>query len=450
MSLKQLLSSAAFRFALIYAAVFAVFAMIVTALIFIGLSWGLERQMRGPVHSELERLVKRVAAEGDRVIPTLVAKLDSAPYIYAYFDREGRPLAGHRLALPDLHAGWLRFEAPLPGEGDSASFLGRAARLANGDLLLVARDVDDLDDVQDLVLTTSAWTIGVMLILAVLGGGLMSGFTLRRIDAVAATTARIITGDLSHRVPLSGSGDEFDRLALQINAMLDRIVELMAGMREITNDIAHDLRTPLGRLRNHLEAMAASQASPEELPEALAYAIGQTDAILKTFTALLRIAEIETGSRRAGFRKLDLSTLACDLAESFIPVAEDLGRRLSAEIAPGIEVVGDPELLAQMIVNIIENGLRHTPPGASVRVELIRRADDTVLTVSDDGPGIPAVDRARALQRFVRLEASRSTPGSGLGMSLVAAVAQLHDVELTLEDNEPGLRIVLRFPPLSR
>jgi signal transduction histidine kinase len=220
----------------------------------------------------------------------------------------------------------------------------------------------------------------------------------------------------------------------------------MAVMREVTNDIAHDLRTPLGRLRNHLEGALQRDAPPAELRAAVADALEQADAILDTFRALLRIAEIETGSRRAGFRILDLSGLAEGLAEGYAAVAEDRGQMLVAAVAPGVRVWGDPALLSQLLVNLIENALRHTPAGATVRVAVALRDGAPEVTVADDGPGIPAADRERVFRRFVRLETSRSTPGSGLGLSLVAAVAELHGIAVRLGDNRPGLVVSLRFP----
>jgi signal transduction histidine kinase len=449
---ERLLAAASFRLALAYAGLFTASIAVITAVVFISMSEALDAQARNSVQVEQEILLQEFDAEGGaglaRAIAGLVARRRASPFVYAYRDSHGRLVAGNDSMPADTEPGWLSFDAPLPrsDEREPEYFLGRSANLRDGGRLLVARNVDDLNDFRDLLLAGSAWTIAVAVLLAVGGGVLMSRFILRRIDAVTATTARIIAGDLGQRVPLTGSGDEFDRLAAQINAMLDRIGELMADLREVTDDIAHDLRTPLGRLRNQLEAMLHRPATDAELREATAGALAEADGILETFQALLRIAQIESGSRRAGFRDLDLSKLVGGLVESYAPVADDCDQTLAAEVEPGIQVKGDRELLAQLVVNLLENALRHTPPRSIVRVSLRTRDGSAQLAVADNGPGIPAADRERVLRRFVRLEASRSTPGSGLGLSLVAAVAGLHGATLSVGDNGPGLRVILCFP----
>ena len=449
---ERLLASASFRLALAYAGLFSASIAVITAVVFISMSETLDAQARNSVRVEQEILLQEFDAEGRAglapAIAGLVARRRASPFVYAYLDPQGRLIAGDDIVPADMKPGWLGFEASIPGsdEREPESFLGRSAQLRDGGWLVVARNVDDLDDFRDLLLAGSAWTIAVAVLLAVGGGVLMGRFILRRIDAVTATTARIIAGDLGQRVPLSGSGDEFDRLAAQINAMLDRIGELMAGLREVTDDIAHDLRTPLGRLRNQLEGMLRQPATAEELRAATIGALAEADGILDTFQALLRIAQIESGSRRSGFRDLDLSALVGGLADSYGAVAEDAGHSLVAAVAPGVRVKGDPELLAQLLVNLIENALRHAPMGSTVRVSLAAHHGSADVTVADNGPGIPADDRDRVVRRFVRLEASRSTHGSELGLSLVAAIAGLHGAKLSLDDNQPGLRARVRLP----
>ena len=306
----------------------------------------------------------------------LVARRRSSPFVYAYLDPRHRLLAGDDVTPADAGPGWLRFEAPALArdEREPRSFLGRAVRLGDGGLLVVARDVDEVDDFRETLLAGAAWTVAATLLLAVGVGALMGRFVLGRIDAVTATAARIVAGDLGHRVPLSGSGDEFDRLAAQINAMLDRIGGLMAGLRQVTDDVAHDLRTPLGRLRNRLEAMLRHDDVAEGLREETAQALAEADGMLDTFGALLRIAEIEGGTSRAGFREVDLSRLVGGVVEGYAAVAEDRGQTLAAAVARDVRVRGDPELLTQLLVNLVENGLRHTPPGSTVTVTLARGA----------------------------------------------------------------------------
>jgi len=275
---------------------------------------------------------------------------------------------------------------------------------------------------------------------------IVSTAALKRVEAVGRTTRAIMDGDLSRRVPVRGTGDEFDDLASGVNAMLDRIEHLMKSMRQVTNDIAHDLRTPLTRLRQRLELARSRAVSIEELREALSHAILQTDSILETFGALLRIAQIEAGGRAVPAMPLNVSKLLNGIVDDFAPVAEDHGQKLIAEIDPDLKLTGDPELLTQMVVNLVDNAIRHTPSGAKIAVQARAVRDGLELAVADTGPGIPVKERDNVLRPFYRLEASRTTEGSGLGLSLVAAIAERHDAKLSLADNAPGLRVAVLFP----
>lgn len=264
---------------------------------------------------------------------------------------------------------------------------------------------------------------GVGLLLAVVGGVFLSGGFLRRISEINATADAIMTGHLGSRIPIRGTGDEIDQLSEKLNQMLDRLYDVMEGLRQVSTDIAHDLRTPLSRLKQELEA----------------------DEALALFAALLRIAQIESGSRRTHFADVDLSALLMTLAEVYGPVAEEADHALRAAVEPGIHVVGDAELLTQMFVNLIENALRHTPALSVVEITLARGPGCARAEIADNGPGIPAAHRLNVLKRFYRLDASRTTPGHGLGLALVSAIAHLHEARLSLADNEPGLNAVLIF-----
>jgi signal transduction histidine kinase len=265
----------------------------------------------------------------------------------------------------------------------------------------------------------------------------------RRLAAISGTAEAIIDGDLSRRVPVRGSSDDLDRLAETINRMLDRITTLMESLRQVSNDVAHDLRTPLTRLRQRLEAGLAREA---ERGEAIEGALGDLDTILETFAALLRIAQVEGGARRAAFRATDLAQLAGTVVDAFAPSAEDARQTLRLEGEPALTIDGDPELLTQMLVNLVENALRHAGEGAAIRVGVGRIQGAPVLWVADDGPGVPAAEREKLFDRFYRLEHSRSAPGSGLGLALVAAVARLHGAEVRLYDAQPGLEARVSFP----
>jgi len=252
-------------------------------------------------------------------------------------------------------------------------------------------------------------------------------------------------GNLSRRIALRGSGDEFDRLSTNLNEMLDRMQMLMDGLRQVSNDIAHDLRTPLTRLRQHLEGAHLRARTVAEYQLVVDKAIAETDEILGTFGALLRIAQIEAGTRRAAFTAVDLSGVLQTIVETYAAVAEDHEHDLASRIADGITVRGDRQLLTQMIANIVENALRHTPAGTRIELELAA-ASGPICTIRDNGPGIPEPERQRVFRRFYRLDSSRATPGSGLGLSLVAAIAELHRIAVEVGDNQPGLRVTLRFP----
>jgi signal transduction histidine kinase len=266
------------------------------------------------------------------------------------------------------------------------------------------------------------------------------------VEALGRTTQAIVAGDLSRRLPLRGTDDEIDRLSVNVNAMLDRIEDLMRSVRQVSNDIAHDLRTPLTRLRQRLEHARRGAASPQELRAALEGAIVQLESILETFGALLRIAQIEAGGRSAARATIDLSAMLTSVVEDFAPAAADRGQLLQAEVAPGLRLLGDREQLTQMMVNLLDNAIRHSGAGARITVSAGVSAASLEIVVADTGPGIPASEHENVLRPFYRLEASRTTEGSGLGLSLVAVIAKQHGATLALADNGPGLRVTIRFP----
>jgi signal transduction histidine kinase len=293
-------------------------------------------------------------------------------------------------------------------------------------------------------------TIGAILVVSIalaLGLGLLQGRALLlRIDTLVDTARAIGAGRLNQRIPLSGRNDEFDDLAGQLNGMLGRIEELMAGLRQVTDNIAHDLRSPLSRVRNLLDVTLLEAREPSEYRSAIERATAELEEIIRTFNALLEIAQTEVGSFRGEWTSVDLSALAEELGELYRDTAEEQGKVLALEIQPGLSVTGNRHLLAQALGNLLDNAIKFTPAGEGVRLQAAEDAERLRLLVSDRGPGIPYGERKRVLQRFVRLDAARSTPGSGLGLSLVAAVARLHGATLTLGDAFPGLTVTLDFP----
>jgi signal transduction histidine kinase len=254
-----------------------------------------------------------------------------------------------------------------------------------------------------------------------------------------------MSGDLTHRLPLNGSGDELDRLSDNINQMIARIEQLMAGMKQVTSDIAHDLRTPLGRLRQKLELARDSECTGIECKAVFELTIAETDGILETFDALLRIGKIDAGAAVRRFAEVDLSEMTARLGESYRPVIEDNTQFLKTSIETGVRVTGDRELLMQMLVNLMENAIRHCNSGTLISLSLSQGDKAALLTIADNGCGVPAEELPKILRPFYRLEQSRSSVGSGLGLALVDAIARLHGVRLDLSDNGPGLKISLAF-----
>jgi signal transduction histidine kinase len=306
--------------------------------------------------------------------------------------------------------------------------------------LFVGLRTVQLHEMEELVIRAFLWGVTLAMILALAGGAAMSLSLLRRIEAVSQTSRDIVGGELQRRILERGTGDEFDHLAASLNAMFDRIQTLMEGLRQVSNDIAHDLRTPLTRLRQRLEL---AQRRDGDARAVIERAILDVDSILETFGALLRIAQIESGARRAGFSQLDLADVLSTVIEIHQSAIEEGGRILEGRIDPALNVDGDRELLTQLFANLLDNALRHSPPDAGVALTAIRQGERIVVSIADRGPGIPAEFREKVLQRFFRLEGSRSTPGSGLGLSLAHAIASLHESELVLSDRDPGLCVTV-------
>jgi len=369
------------------------------------------------------------------------------PGFYLFQDPGGRRLAGNLSAMTPV-PGPVDLTIPGGGRDDGEKRLRGIGRvLGDGSFILVAADRAPIDDLQELWLRGLGWGLLATAVLGVGGGLVVSAGVLRRVDAINRICLKIMEGDLSQRLPGRGTDDEFDRLTGIVNAMLDRIEALLEGLRQVSTDIAHDLRTPLGRLRQQLEGSLLRSGTAADYERSTERAIAEADRLLAIFNALLRIAQVEAGNRRRGFARVDLSALASTVADVFQASAEEQGRAIRCRIEPEVAITGDADLLSQLVANLIENALRHTPAGTGIEIGLSRRPDGRVeLVVADRGPGIPAEERERVFRRFYRLEQSRHTPGNGLGLSLVAATAQLHRGEISLSDNHPGLRVTVLLP----
>ena len=459
----RLLRTNAFRLAALYMLLFATSVLALFAFIYLSTEGFIDRQTQATLDSEMDRLRAQFNQHGLVGLVQVIAERSGSERhrddpIYLIADANFHPLAGNLPTWPGaapLKGGWLRFSLEVKEQDRSEmhDVLAATADLRNrsGEFhLLVGRDLRAADLFRKNMAETLAWASVLTLGLGVVGGLFMTRNMLRRVDAVNRTSERIINGDLSQRVPLTGAGDEFDQLAANLNAMLDQIERLMAGMRQVTDNIAHDLRTPLARLRARLEVTLLEKPDAKRYGEALQETIAEADTLLGTFNALLSIAEAEAGSRRETLSVVRLDEIARSVAELYEPVAEERGLALVAAVDDAVPVRGDRHLLSQAIANLIDNALKYTPSG-SVRLTVRAEGDWARLEVADTGPGVPAASRAAVLDRFVRLEGSRSTPGNGLGLSLVRAVARMHGGTLKLEDAKPGaaspgLKVVLTIP----
>jgi signal transduction histidine kinase len=452
MRLAQTVRSAAFRLTAAYVLLFTVSVGVLAALTWFLVVSRLDLEFRNHIRADTHTLSAEFTAGGPKQLLHAISERQhnrtAGGLYYSLLDPQGRTLAG-TAERHSCQAGW--FEVVGPPDGDEPS--GEMERLAilatplqQGYCLMVGDDYGKVRGVGTLVLRTFGWVILVTLTLAVAGGLLLSSRFLKRIDIINRTAEAIIEGDIRQRIPRRAAPDDLDRLAATLNRMLDRTNDLMESLRHVTSDIAHDLRTPLGRLRNQLEDAKAHAGTPEEFRAAAESAIAEVDGLLGTFSAILRIAQIESGSRRAGFKTFSLSRVVDDVCESFADVAEDAGKTLTAEVAPNVDINGDQELVVQALVNLIENAIAYTPHGSAIVVGLKQNDGRICLTVADNGPGVPAEDLERIFQRFVRLEPSRSTAGNGLGLSIVAAVAELHGGAVRALDNRPGLRMELSLP----
>jgi len=324
--------------------------------------------------------------------------------------------------------------------------------LPNGYQLLAGRDVNGIRQLGEIFQRTILGSIGITLALGLVGGFWMSRNFLRRVDSITDASRSIMAGDLAGRMPVSGSGDELDRLGLALNEMLDQIEQLIAGMKEVSSNIAHDLRSPLSRLKLRVESALRSQDCVQ-YRDALVSTLEEADRLLQTFNALLSIARAEAGQTREGLQRVDAARVLEDVAELYTPIVEDAGGSLDTDIAPELIVRADRQLLAQAVSNLVDNAAKHGvapgAEGAEIRLCGAMEGDNVVITVEDRGPGVPADQRERVVERFVRLDQSRSTPGNGLGLSLVAGVMKLHNGQLLFDDNAPGLRVKLVLPPYS-
>ena len=458
MRIARLLRTSTFRLSLLYVGLFGASVLVLLAFIYWTTGRVIDRQTSDTIEAEVRGLAEQYRARG---IGQLIAVIEerSGPFgdpdsIYLLADPALRRLAGNLSAWPvearDAEEGWVEISARrADGEEASGTLRAHTFVLPGGFRLLVGRDPRGRADFEDLILESLGGALGITLVLGLVGGLIMSRRMLRRVDAVRETGQRIVRGDLSRRMPVTGVGDEFDRLSLTVNEMLDEIETLMTGLRTVTDSVAHDLRSPLTRLKSRLElALRDGPAEGHGHRAALERAIAETDGILRTFATLMEIARAESGKAGIAMTPVSLRAVVADVVELYAPLAEEKGLAIEAALDEVGNVAGHGQFLSQLVANLLDNALGYTAEGG-IRVSLSRAPSGAVrLAVEDSGPGIPPAERERVLQRFVRLDRSRTDGGSGLGLSLVAGVASLHRADLVLDESPlGGLRVSATFPP---
>jgi len=449
----RLLRSTFFRLARLYTGLSLATMLLTLGFIYWATADYMDREINATINEEILGLTEQYENRGLDGLTEAIGERGSLDVnrdaVYLLTDRDFRPLTGnlaHWPANPVDEKGWIRFQLPANDRSGEPMARARTFLLPGGQHLLVGHEINDIEATRRLILDALGWGILVTLVSALVIGLMMSARVLRRIEAINQTSREIMQGDLSQRVPTDGSGDDYDQLAGNLNQMLDRIEDLMGTVRQVSDNIAHDLRTPLSRLRTRLEEIRTNQSG---IPSNdIEQAIGDADDLLVMFNALLRIARIESGSATPDFTRQDMQRLLQDIAELYEPLATEKRQRivLSSHASPPVN--GDRDLLFQAFSNLVDNAIKHTPPGGTITLEVASQGGVCKVQVADTGPGIPRESREKVFQRFYRCDYSRSTRGSGLGLSLVRAIIDIHHARIELADNQPGLRVTVVFEPV--
>ncbi len=463
-ALGKLLRTTAFKLTLVYLTVFALFAAFLLGYF----AWNTRRlineQIIETVDAEVQGLTDQYHQGGIRRLVFAIEARSRRPgsSLYLLTTAAGEGIAGNvgSLATGILdNPGWFETVYRRVDEQDASEHhaLVRVDQLPGGFHLLVGRDLEERERLFDVVLSAGRWSVAIVVVLGLAGGFFVARRVLRRIDAMTQTTRTIMQGDLHERLPVAGTGDELDRLAVNLNAMLERIEALMRGLKEVSDNIAHDLKTPLTRLRNRCEEALRAAQSETQYRRALESTIEESEALIRTFNALLMIARAESGQARDDMTTFDAVEIVRGIGDLYEPLADEKGMSLKVEARSAAWVRGNRELISQALANLVDNAIKYGASGLAeadgraggIVLKATDRGDRILLSVADCGPGIAESDRGRVRERFVRLEQSRSEPGSGLGLSLASAIARLHGGELILEDNHPGLVSGLSLPRVA-
>ena len=453
-ALAKLFRTTAFKLALGLLAVFILASGLGLGYVIWQSGRAVQAQVAQMVDAETASLAEHYSRSGFLgMLQTIESRsVQPGSFLYLVTAPNGQPLAGNVGPLPAgvLDKPGLReTEYTRLGAGDGFTpALVRVERLPNGSRLLVGRDLSERSRFAEILAQTMLGGLAFVVVIGLAGGVILARRVLVRLDAMTDTSRTIMAGNLSGRLPVAGSGDEFDRLALSTNQMLERIGELMSGLRQVTDDVAHDLKTPLTRLRNRAEEALRAARSGDEYRAALDSVIDESDALIRTFNTMLLIARAESGAARETMSPVNAAELLESVAEQYEPAAEEAGLSLAVRVPPDLVFHGNRELMGQAIANLVDNAVKYGRPGNDARIELSAESagEHVRIVVADRGPGIATEDRDRVLERFVRLESSRTRPGSGLGLSLATAIVRLHGGTLELGDHAPGLRVVMHLP----
>ena len=466
------LRTTAFRQTLLSAGLFALSSFVILAFVYVASAGMMMRRADEAVYEEMEALEARFQVGGIRDINRYILQRTvggGADYLYLLVHPSGRALSGNLSGLPDVQPddeGRLQFTYRRPPAGgttetdkDDRAGRGRIIELPSGYRLFVGLDVDEENRLVGRMLNTILAASALALALGVAAGIFVSRRFVRRLDGINAVARSVKAGDLKRRAPRNFTGDELDELSENFNAMLDRVEALMHRMRHTGDSIAHDLRTPLTRMRNRLDEALREDGDIEAREQALERAVADTDELLGIFNAILSLSRLEAGESRSAMSRRDPAEIAIDLAELSQPVCEDEGLSFDSEVQQGLRMMGDRGLLSQALANLLDNAVKYTPSGGAVALRLRQTADGLIeFSVTDTGPGVPEADRERVVQRFVRLDNSRTLPGSGLGLSLVQAISDIHNGVFRIEEGPglvdgehgPGLRASLSFPAAAK
>jgi signal transduction histidine kinase len=449
LKLRVLFRTSTFQFAIMYALMFAVSVLVLFGILYWWTSRDLDRQIDAAIEAEVSGLVEQYERLGIGGLVSVVnerSTSDSIPdSVYLFVDNDLRPLAGNLTGWPvglSRTGHWVEFTRAT-GSGAAVPVRAMVLNVGPNLRLLVGRDIRDQVQLNRVFERSVSVGIAIGLLLALTGGLLMSIGAQRRVSAINRTARQIMGGDLSQRVALTGTRDEFDELAVNINAMLNQIESLLDGMRHVGDSIAHDLKTPLTRLRNRLERLAVGEPDSRD---ALRQCVDESDRLLATFNALLRISRIESGAYRAAFTEFDLAEVVRDICDIYQPAADERQIVLHCGGQQAVPLYGDRELLAQALTNLLDNAIKYTPRGGRIEVGAYLDRELRKLVVSDSGPGVPDAEIGNLHRRFVRLDNSRSEPGNGLGLALVRAVVEQHHGNLVIENRHPGLEVRLDLP----